>query len=329
MDAVSVIKKNMDVEHILNYYGIDFKHNGGYIRCACPIHKGDSPTAFVISEDFLWACHTRPEECGVGDIFTFVEKMEDMTFPQAVDKVAQILQIDIDNLIIAERKNDYLKEIEKFMKYIKSKAKSKKEIKEYTPKAEATSVKRFRNFKEETLRHFDLTYTKKIELEKKDGDTFNLYERLIVPIYVNNTKIGVSLRRVRAKDNPKWFHAPHTIQTGSILYNIDSCKEYDEIIVCEGMFDVWKWYEAGFENAVCTFGANLTEEQYRIILRSGKDVVWSYDGDEAGIQATKKAINMLRYKANQWIIKMPDGLDPEKCEIQELRKLYEKREKIL
>ena len=328
MDAVSVIKKNMDVEHILNYYGIDFKHNGGYIRCACPIHKGDNPTAFVISEDFLWACHTNAT-CGVGDVFTFVEKMEDMTFPQAVDKVAQILQIDIDNLIIAERKNDYLKEIEKFMKYIKSKVKDKKEVKEYVPRAEATSVKRFRNFKEETLRHFDLTYTKKIELEKKDGDTFNLYERLIVPIYVNNTKIGVSLRRVRAKDNPKWFHAPHTIQTGSILYNIDSCKEYDEIIVCEGMFDVWKWYEAGFENAVCTFGANLTEEQYRIILRSGKDVVWSYDGDEAGIQATKKAVNMLRYKANQWIIKMPDGLDPEKCEIQELRKLYEKREKIL
>ena len=328
MDAVSVIKNNMDVEHILNYYGIDFKEFGGYIRCACPIHKGDNPTAFVVNEDFLWVCHTN-SECGAGDVFTFVEKMEDMTFPQAVDKVAQILKIDIDNLIIAERKNDYLKEIEKFMRYIKSR-KVKKDIKEYVPKTEdETSVRRFRDFKEETLRHFDLTYTKKIELEKKDGGVFNLYNRLIIPIYINNVKIGVSLRKVKGTDNPKWFHAPHTLQTGNILYNLDACKLYDEIIICEGMFDVWRWYEAGFENAVCTFGAHLTEEQYRTILRSGKDVIWSFDGDEAGIAATKKAIDMLKYKANQWIIKMPDGLDPGSCEIQELQRLYEKREKIL
>ena len=328
MDAVSVIRKNMNVESILNYYGIDYSHYGGYIRSTCPIHKGDNPTAFVVNEDFLWVCHTN-SECGAGDVFTFVEKMEDMTFPQAVDKVAQILKIDIDNLIIAERKNDYLKEAERFMRYIKSKKKSKKNTTEYIPNAEATSVKVFRDFKEETLRHFGLTYAKKIELEKKDGGTFSLYERLIIPIYIDDVQIGVSLRKIRAKDNPKWFHAPHTLETGSILYNIDSCSGYGEIIVCEGMFDVWKWYEAGFENVVCTFGAHLTEEQYRMILRSGKDVIWSFDGDEAGISATKKAIDMLRYKINQWIIKMPDGCDPGSCEVGELQKLYEKREKIL
>lgn len=328
MDAVSVIKNNMDVECILNYYGVEFNYYGEYIRSTCPIHKGDNPTAFVVNEDFLWVCHTN-SECGAGDVFTFVEKMEDINFTQAVDKVAQILKIDINNLIIAERKNDYLKEIEKFMRYIKSKKKNKKNIKEYTLKAEVSSVRKFRNFKEETLRHFDLTYTKKIDLEKKDGNMFSLYERLIIPIYINDIRIGVSLRKIRATDNPKWFHAPHTLETGSILYNIDACKKHDEIIICEGMFDVWRWYEAGFENAVCTFGAHFTEEQYRIILRSGKDVVWSFDGDEAGINATKKAIEMLRYKANQWIIKMPDGVDPGSCEIQELQKLYEKREKIL
>lgn len=328
MDAVSVIKQNMDAERILNHYGVEFTYYGGYIRSACPIHKGDNPTAFVVNEEFLWACHTNAE-CGGGDVFTFVEKMEDINFPQAVNRVAQILQIDIDNLIIAERKNDYLKEVEKFIKYIKSKRKTKKDIKEYIVKAEVSTVRKFRDFKEETLRHFDLTYTKKIELEKKDGDTFFLYERLVIPIYINDTKIGVSLRKIRAKDNPKWFHAPHTLETGTILYNIDSCKKHSEIIICEGMFDVWRWYEAGFENAVCTFGAHLTEEQYRMILRSGKDVVWSFDGDEAGIAAIKKGVEMLRYKANQWIIKIPDGLDPANCEIQELQRLYEKREKIL
>lgn len=326
MDAVSVIKKNMDVEAILNHYKISHRYFGDYIRCACPIHGGDNPTAFVISEDFLWCCHTG--DCGAGDVFTFVEIMEDVDFPKAVNKVAEILGIDIDNLVIAERKNDYLKDVERFMKYIKSKKKRETKAEEYTVNAELLSVKKFRHFDEATLRHFNLTLAHEIELDKKSGGTFKLYERLVIPITVDDVQIGVSLRKIRAKDNPKWFHAPHTMETGDILYNIDSCKNCDTIIVCEGIFDVWGWYEAGF-NAVCTFGAHLTEEQYRILLRSGKDIVWSYDGDSAGLSATQSAINKMRYKINQWVIKMPDGLDPGSCKPDELIELYNNRERVL
>ena len=325
MDAVSVIKQNIDVEKILRHYNVDFKYYGDFIRCACPIHNGDNPTAFVINEDFLWSCHTGG--CGAGDVFTFIELMEDMDFPKAVKKVAEILEIDIENLIIAERKNDYLKEVEKFMKYIKSK-KEKKKLGEYTVRAELNQVKSFRNFKEDTLKHFELKYAKEIELDKKDGGTFNLYERLVMPIYIDNIQVGISIRKIRAKDNPKWFHAPQSIKTGNILYNLDACKDSDTIIVCEGIFDVWSWYEAGF-NAVCTFGAHLSEEQYRMLLRTGKDIIWCYDGDGAGLEATKKAINMMRYKANQWVIHLPEGADPGNCTSEELRKLYKEKERVL
>ena len=326
MDAVSVIRNNMDVERILNHYNINFKYYGEYIRCCCPIHKGDNETAFVINQDFLWCCHT--SDCGAGDVFTLIEILEDVEFPQAVKITANILGIDVDNLIIAERKNDYIKDVEKFLKYIKSK-KKKKSTEEYDVKAELFPIKSFRNFSEETLRHFDLNLAHEIELDKKDGGTFKFYKRLVIPIIVNDVKIGVSLRKIRAKDNPKWFHAPPSIETGEILYNIDACKEHDKIIVCEGMFDVWRWHEAGFKNAVCTFGANLTEEQYRMLLRTGKDVIWCYDGDEAGLNATKKAINKMKYKINQWTITMPPGVDPGSCGLDELCNLYEKKERIL
>lgn len=325
MDAVSVIKQNIDVEKILRHYNVDFKYFGDYIRCACPIHNGDNPTAFVINEDFLWSCHTGG--CGAGDVFTFIEQMEDLDFPKAVKKVAEILEIDIENLIIAERKNDYLKEVEKFLKYIKSK-KKKKTLNEYVPKAELTQVRSFRNFDEKTLQKFELKYAKEIELDKKDGGTFKLYERLVIPIYVNDVQIGVSIRKIRAKDNPKWFHAPHTMETGNILYNIDSCKNDSEIIVCEGMFDVWSWYEAGY-NAICTFGAHLSEEQYRMLLRTGKNIIWCYDGDNAGLEATKKAVQMMKYKTNQWIIHLPEGADPGNCSPDDLRELYKQKERIL
>ena len=256
--------------------------------------------------------------------------MEDIEFPQAVKKVAEILGVDIENLIIAERKNDYIKEMESFLRYIKSKKKEDKEYNEYTLKANLKTVRQFRDFEEETLRHFGLMYTKQVQIERKSKDgEFTLYERLAIPIYKDNVRIGYSLRKIRATDNPKWFHIPHTMETGEILYNLDACKNHNEIIVCEGIFDVWKWREAGFENAVCTFGAHLTEMQYRLLLRSGKDIIWSYDGDLAGLNATKKALEMFRWKVNQWVIEMPDGADPGSLKASELKELYIKRERIL
>ena len=326
MDAVSVIKNNLNIEKILEHYNIEYKYYGDYIRCKCPIHAGKDKTAFVINDKFLWSCHSN-NGCGAGDVFTFIEKMEDVDFPKAVRILAGILELNIDNLIIAERKSDYLKEVEKFIKYIKSK-KKKKVLGEYHVNADVTQVRSFRNFRESTLKKFELQYAKEVTLEKKEGGTFKLYERLVIPIYINNIKVGASIRKIRQKDNPKWFHTPPNIETGSILYNLDNCKNDNCIIICEGMFDVWNWYEAGFD-AVCTFGAHLTEEQYRMLLRTGKDIIWCYDGDDEGLKATKKAIQMMKYKANQWVIHLPEGADPGNCTPAQLRTLYKEKERIL
>ena len=103
MNAVDVIKENIDVEKILNYYNINYNYNGDYIRCKCPIHNGDNPTAFVVNDKFLWSCHTG--DCGNGDVFTFIEKMEDVDFINATKKLAEILDLNINGMIIAERKN--------------------------------------------------------------------------------------------------------------------------------------------------------------------------------------------------------------------------------
>jgi len=326
MNAVDVIKENIDVEKILNYYNIDFNYHGDYIRCKCPIHGGDNPTAFVVNDKFLWSCHTG--DCGNGDIFTFIEKMEDVDFTSATKKLAEILDVDINGLIIAERKNDSRKDLENFLKYISSK--KKKEVDVYTPKAELTQVKSFRKYKRSTLEHFELMYAKEIELEKKSGGVFKLYERLYIPIYQEGKLIGASLRKIRAKDNPKWFHTPPTIKIGNILYNKDNINSTDEyIIVVEGIFDVWSWYEAGFENIVCTFGAHLTEEQYRLLLRLGKDIIWCYDGDTAGIIATKEAVKKMRNKVTQWVITLPEGADPGNCTSEELQLYFDKRERII
>ena len=92
---------------------------------------------------------------------------------------------------------------------------------------------------------------------------------------------------------------------------------------------MWSWYEAGFENIVCTFGAHLTEEQYRLLLRLGKDIIWCYDGDTAGILATKEAVKKMRNKVTQWVITLPEGADPGNCTSEELQLYFDKRERII
>ena len=326
MNAVDVIKENIDVEKILNYYNINYNYHGDYIRCKCPIHNGDNPTAFVVNDKFLWSCHTG--DCGNGDVFTFIEKMEDVDFINATKKLAEILDLNINGMIIAERKNTQKKDLENFLKYISSK--KKQEVNVYTPKAELVKVKTFRNYNKSTLEHFEVMYTKEICIDRKDGTSFKLYERIYIPIYEDGKLIGASLRKRRAKDNPKWFHVPQTIKIGSVLYNKDNINTSDEyVIVVEGIFDVFSWYEAGFNNVVCTFGAHLTEEQYRMLLRMGKDVIWCFDGDNAGIIATKQAVEKMRYKVTQWVIQLPEGADPGNCTSEDLKRYFDEKEKII
>lgn len=329
MSAVDVIKQNLDVEKILEYYDAkEVRHYGSYIRCCCPIHKGDNPTAFVMQkEKGLWSCKTG--DCGDGDVFILVQQMEGINFIESVNKVAEILGINIENLEIVQKKDELKKELEEFRKYINNKKKDNKEFDEFELNVETKTVKKFRNFKEETLKHFGLLYVKEIELEKKAGGTFTMRERLAIPIIVNGITVGYSLRKLKASDNPKWFHAPHTIETGEILYNLENCTEDEPIIVCEGMFDVWAWYEAGFKNVVCTFGAHLSDKQYRLLLKTGKDVIWSYDNDSAGIIARDKATKQFKYKANQWYIDLPEGKDPCDCEREQLQELHKNKVRIL
>ena len=75
--------------------------------------------------------------------------------------------------------------------------------------------------------------------------------------------------------------------------------------------------------------AHLTEEQYRMLLRMGKDVIWCFDGDNAGIIATKQAVEKMRYKVTQWVIQLPEGADPGNCTSEDLRRYFDEKEKII
>lgn len=326
MDAVSLLNKHINIGTLLNHYRFDkVKDEGNLIRCACKIHGGDHPTAFVANhENNLWFCHTGG--CGGGDAYTLVQKMEDCDFHTAVQRVAHILGIDIGNLHIMERKAAHINELAKWIKVMK--AKKKVDLPEYKLTCEVKRVTKFRQFSKETIDHFGLIFIPEIDCLRSDGTTYQLTNRLGIPIHnEHGVQVGVSLRRTKPNDIPKWSHQPRNIKTAELLYNYDLVRNESVIAVVEGIFDTWAYHEINVPS-VCTYGAHLSDEQYKMLLRTGADIVLSYDGDHAGREVTKKAIKMLKNKANLYVVQFNDGEDPESIERSLLYGRYREKVKV-
>ncbi|MDD2493876.1 MAG: CHC2 zinc finger domain-containing protein, partial [Tissierellia bacterium] len=172
MNAVTKINKYLDINKLLNHYKFNhIKQNGKMIRACCKIHDGNNPTAFVIdSETSLWYCHTN--NCGGGDVYDLVEKMENISFKNAVHWLASFFNVDISKCNVIERKNDYLSELNKWIKMMRNQKKI--ELKKFNIKEEIRLVTKFRNFKLETLQYFNLGYVENVQLNKKNGGIYTL-----------------------------------------------------------------------------------------------------------------------------------------------------------
>lgn len=327
MNATTYINQNLDVEKLLRHY--DFQNisvSDDLIRSCCKLHGGNNPTAFVINKNNgLWFCHTG--DCGGGDIFTLIERLEGFSkqdFPKTVRWVASFFGLNIDGLSI-QKHSDYLKELRKFISVVKNSR--NKYLTVFTLKENIKQVTKYNNFLPETLEFFNLGYVDSVQLTKKSGDAYTLYNRLVFPIIFNGIQVGVSLRRVNNNDFPKWSHQPANINFGNFLYNYDNVKTANEIIICEGITDVWAFHECNLP-AVATFGSHITNEQYRLLLQTSANLTFSFDGDEAGQFATTKAIDMFKYKANISTITFNTNEDPASIPRKELIKLFEHRNKL-
>lgn len=322
MDALTHLNEHIDMERLLAHYKFDeVREEGSYIRSCCKIHDGSNPSAFVVNtQNKLWYCHTGG--CGGGDAYTLVQRMEEVSFKEAVEIVARIFNVDIAEMEIMERNTHQMNEMKRWIKAVQSRR--GKSYHPYEINVLQKSVRRFRDFDEDTLHHFGLTFVEEVEAQKHNGETYTLRNRLVFPVYQNGVQIGASLRRTKSTDFPKWSHQPVKLKTSDILYNYDATHGENVIVVVEGMPDTWAFYEIGIV-AVATFGAHLTDEQRRLLMRTGADIVLAYDGDEAGREATKKAYSVLYKTTNTKTMRFEPGEDPASISREELRKRYGER----
>jgi DNA primase len=326
MNVVEYIQDNLDPLVVLNHYG--FKHlveTDENIRACCEIHKGNNPTAFIWNKsNNLWFCYTG--DCGGGDVFTLVQKMDNVDFTTAVRKTAKILDLDISGLEFTSNRDHILHEQKKWIELQRRRRSHTGCVEEYSLPFTRyyTNHETFKRFPEVTLEYYSASFCNLYP-------TINsmLYNKLVIPIFQDEKIVGVALRDTSGTFIPKWFYQPTGLKINSLLYNIDyitkNSDSLQEVILVEGIFDVWAYHEIGIDNVVAIFGSSLKDEQYKQLLKLPLNIVMSFDNDDAGRKCARETAKKFRNKTQVYNIELPDGKDPGDCTQDELLDVYLKR----
>jgi DNA primase len=320
-NAVEYIKEHIEPLEILNHYNFksvrEYEHE---YRACCAIHHGNNPNAFVWNKsNNLWFCYTG-EDCGGGDVFTLIQKIENTSFIQAIHKAAAILHLDIDGMEI-NLAEDRIKHEQK-MWLQRQKNKGVTHIEEFAlPQIELLETYSFDRFDSETINFYEANFCSRIQI----GESI-FTNKLMIPIYQDKKLISVGLREL-GNNIPKWLYQPRGVKLSNTFYNIDRVNELiedgtDEIILVEGIFDVWAYHRIGIDNVLAIFGSNISEKQYKELMKFNVKITFSFDNDEAGNKCKDKSIKLFENKNEIAVITLPKEKDPADCTSSELLDCY-------
>ena len=338
-DNIEEIKARVDVADLIQEY-IQLKPAGtNSFKANCPFHNEKTPS-FVVSKDKqIWHCFG----CGEGgDIFSFVQKMEGIEFPEALRILAKKAGITLQyqDPEMSNRKTklfdickaaaDFYHQIlldhpkaESVREYIKKRQLSEETVETwqigFAPEAWDVLNKFLtqKGFSEEDIFQAGLT----IKKDRGVGYNDRFRNRLMFPIWdTHGNVIGFGGRWLGKEENvAKYINTPQTIiyDKSRVLYGIDKAKmeikKEKKVVVVEGYMDCIASHQAGVINVVASSGTALTPEQVKLIKRFTTDVIFAFDQDIAGNTAAKRGIEVAwQEEMSTKVIVLPgDAKDPD------------------
>jgi len=329
------------IEEVIGEF-VNLKKRGTNYIGLCPFHTEKTPSFNVSPTKGIFKCFG----CGkAGDVITFLIEHEKFTYPESLRWLAQKYHIAIEETGDTAKLQDDKLMMESL--YIINQF-----AQEYfhnnlykTEEGETVALAYFkeRGMTDEMIHKFKLGYSLQqenaftiaaqkngyqLELLKKAGLIVNrgysdvdfFHHRVIFPILNLSGKVVAFAGRVMVKDerSPKYINSPETeiYQKSKLVYGIyharNAIRQYDECFLTEGYTDVISMHQAGIENVVASSGTSLTEEQIKLIKRFTDNITILYDGDEAGIKAALRGLEMMASQdVNIRVVLLPDGDDPD------------------
>ena len=339
--TVEQILDTAHIEDVVQEF-VSLKKRGVNYIGLCPFHNEKTPSFTVSPSKGIFKCFG----CGKGgNAVNFIMEHESLSYPEALRYLARKYHIEIEEKELTaediERQNE-----RESMLVLSSYAERVFEDNLFNTEEGKTiglSYFRERGFRHDTLKKFNVGYsldkwegfTKKALADgykrdylvktglsiQKDDRTFDRFSgRVIFPIHsLSGQVLGFGGRTLKKDDKTaKYLNSPESdiYHKSRILYGIYHARKTvmqdDKCYIVEGYTDVLSLHEAGIENVVASSGTALTREQVRLIKRFTTNISILYDGDEAGIKASLRGIDLvLEEGMNVKVTALPEGEDPD------------------
>lgn len=317
-DVIEEIKVRNDISEVISDY-IQLRPSGSNYKGLCPFHNEKTPSFHVSTSKQIYKCFG----CGEGgDVISFIMKVENLEFMDAVKFLANRCGIEI-NTNIDENTKKKLEKIKRFQeihvvaarffyinlmqknntgyKYLIKRGLDEKTIKSFGLGYSLDSWDSLKNFLLKS--GYSIEEIKECGLvgqSKKNNNYFDKFRnRVMFPIFDYKGNVIGFGGRVLDDSLPKYLNSEDTIIFNKRynLYGLNFARKHignsRTLILVEGYMDLISMYQYGVKNVVATLGTALTDAQGQLIKKFADNVVLSYDSDQAGINASLRAINIL------------------------------------
>jgi DNA primase len=313
---IDEIKNRLDIVDQISKY-LELKPAGKNYLGLCPFHTEKTPS-FIVSPDIQrYKCFGCGES---GDIFNFIQKIENVDFPEALEKLAKEAGVELKKTKV----NSHIAKL-----YEINKLAARYYYKELKESKIATEYIKSRGFNKESVYQFGIGYAtggyQLLDYLQNQNEKFNkkelldsglftfkndklrakFFKRIMFPIRSTSGKVIGFSGRILPGDNkgPKYMNTPET----SIYHKKDNVfgqyesrkaiRKEDLVIFCEGQTDVISAHQKGIENVVAPLGTALTSEQLEKLSKLTKNFLFIFDSDTAGQNAMQRAL-LLTSKLN-------------------------------
>ncbi len=330
------IKYRCDIVDVISGY-VPLKRAGSNYNGLCPFHSERTPSFTVFPSTKSFYCFG----CGAGgDVVTFIMKRENLEYRAALEFLANRAGITIPEdkndgysagVVKRERVLSMNREAAKFfhaclysdvgaagLQYLTKRGLSGATIKHFGLGFAPESFGALTDFLQKNgYTPDEMKAAFLCGISQKTGRPFDYFRnRVIFPIIDVTGNVVAFGGRVMDDSVPKYLNTSDTpaFKKSRNLFALNfakaSCAE--RMILCEGYMDVIACHAHGFENAVATLGTAITPDQARIMSKYTKQVIISYDSDEAGQRATSKAMKLLaEVGLDVRILRIPGAKDPD------------------
>lgn len=338
---IEEVRQKTNIVDVVSQY-VQLKKQGKNLFGLCPFHEEKTPS-FSVTEDKqifnCFSCHRG------GNVFKFIMDIEDISFPEAVLKVADFSDISLPQDLATQKATadqsqaQQLRQLyqdvqvlythillktkigEPALDYLQNRQLDEKAINEFGLGFAPDQSDLLLNFLKTRHVSRELMVRSGLFAQRQDGQLIDRFRnRVMFPIWDQSGRvIAFSGRLLTRSDNePKYLNSPETeiFQKRDVLYHFAQAKreirQTKTAYLFEGFMDVISAYRAGVTNGIASMGTSLTSDQLYLLSRAAQRLIICYDGDEPGQNAIADALKLVKERPFEiGVVMLPDGQDPD------------------